>query len=284
MWWNPLDDILSTDTHSDKYENSPHINEHKSFCTVNSEHLYKVTISETPFLHGELYIKHNTLHEIKKKHVLHPEVSWYHPCLWPNVRLGLLIWSTDAEFSQIIVSTSLKFSSWLHTQFEIFNGSTSVTQAADPEGVSCTAALQLFCEAIETEARMRVWVQESCFRVVTCSILQGGAVGPVSDWQGVDLREGGTWWQAVLLDGTGASRALLPVCIVKLLFESKQCRKKSKYWCSYKYKTNGSLLLHNMVGFSRNFQGQTMREQPFWTNDMLSASSTTTLSGQRMEA
>lgn len=66
------------------------------------------------------------------------------------------------------------------------------------------------------------------FKAVTCSILQGGAAGPVSDWQGVDLREGGTWWQAVLLDGTGATRALLPVCIVKLLIEPRKQRDVTK--------------------------------------------------------
>lgn len=55
---------------------------------------------------------------------------------------------------------------------------------------------------------------------VTFSILQGRAVWPVSDWQGVNLRERGTRGQAVLLDGTGTSGALLPISIVKFLDES----------------------------------------------------------------
>ncbi len=63
---------------------------------------------------------------------------------------------------------------------------------------------------------------EELLEVVTCSILQGGAVGPVSDWQGVDLREGGTRRKAVLLDRAGASGALLPICIVKLLVEVRK--------------------------------------------------------------
>lgn len=37
-------------------------------------------------------------------------MCWHHPCLWPNVQLGVLIRGTDAEFSQITVSTSLNFS------------------------------------------------------------------------------------------------------------------------------------------------------------------------------
>ncbi len=100
--------------------------------------------------------------------------------------LILLTRSTDAEFSQITVSALLTFSGWLRTQFEIFSGSTSVTQATDPEGVSCRTARQLRFEGVEAQMSVRE------VQVVTCSILQGGAVGPVSDWQGVDLREGGT--------------------------------------------------------------------------------------------
>lgn len=40
-------------------------------------------------------------------HTLHPNVCRHHPCLWSHVQLVRLMPSTDAEFSQIIVSTSL---------------------------------------------------------------------------------------------------------------------------------------------------------------------------------
>lgn len=73
------------------------------------------------------------------------------------------------------------------------------------------------------------WVvpQESCSEVVTCSIRQGRTVGSVSDRQGVDLWEGRTWWQAVLLDGAGTSRALLAICIVQFLDRQQQQPQKS---------------------------------------------------------
>lgn len=41
--------------------------------------------------------------------------------------------SADAQFSPIIVSTPVKSNMWLNTQFESFAGSTSATQATDPE-------------------------------------------------------------------------------------------------------------------------------------------------------
>lgn len=101
------------------------------------------------FLSQKLNALHYPLPETEI-HTLHPNVCRYHPCLWSQVQLVRLMPSTDAEFSQIIVSTSLKFSSRSYTQFETFNGSTSVTQATGPEGVECRTALQLRCERIWT--------------------------------------------------------------------------------------------------------------------------------------
>lgn len=53
--------------------------------------------------------------------------------------------------------------------------------------------------------------------LVTWAILQGGTVSPVSEWEGVDLREGGARGQTVLLGGARTTRTLLPLCIIKLL-------------------------------------------------------------------
>lgn len=81
-----------------------------------------------------------------------------HPCLRPNVQPGRLTRSTDAELSPMIVSTPVKFRSWSHTRFEIFNGSTSLTLATDPEGVlvrGSTSAVQLEAEKESRQGRAR---------------------------------------------------------------------------------------------------------------------------------
>lgn len=153
--------------------------------------------------------------------------SWYHPCLWPNAQLGLPVRSTDAELSQI----SFHYIE-LEWGVQCYNGcKLGLRPLMDPhqwlkqQTMREFGAGQYFGFVLRALCSNESQRTGELFQVVTCSILQGGAVGPVSDWQGVDLREGGTWRQAVLLDWTGASRALLPVCIVKLLVEPQQHRK-----------------------------------------------------------